>query len=272
MKGGLRGISPFLLQNLIWVPTRLILKFFGRFRIAGRQNINNLPGGVIFAVSHTSELDAIVLPAAMSFLSRHLPMFYVSRGKGLYKNSGWRQILYGGLFFKAWGAYPAIFGIKNYEASLVYHLEILSAGGSICIFPEGKINHDGQLKTAKGGVSYLSWKTGKPVVPVLISGIRQMKMRDFFLCKRKIHITFGEAVYPNKLFVFCNNQPKIDDLLDNFLGAAQIIMEKIVDLQGQDKREDLCYISARACDHYEKTKQTKRKKSITGQVYGRAGY
>lgn len=271
MKGGLRGISPFLLQNLIWVPTRLILKFFGSFKIAGRQNINNLPGGVIFAVSHTNELDAIILPAAMSFLSRHLPMFYVSRGKGLYEKSGWRQIFYGGLIFKAWGAYPAIFGIKNYEASLSYHLKILSAGGSICIFPEGKINHDGQLKTAKGGVSYLSWKTGKPVIPVLISGIRQMKVGDFFLRKRKIHITFGEALYPNELFAFCNGQPRIDSSLDNFLGAAQIVMEKIIDIQSRDKREDLCYISARGGDRREKTKQTK-KNPIAGQVYGRAGY
>jgi 1-acyl-sn-glycerol-3-phosphate acyltransferase len=133
-------ISPLILQTCLWPFTRFIFWFFGRWEIKGLENLQGLEhkNGLIFAANHSSELDCILIPASLPFLSNLMPMFYTSREREFYKTSGWRQIFYGGFFFKIWGANPLNSGKKNYELSLINHIEILKCGKSICIFPEGK--------------------------------------------------------------------------------------------------------------------------------------
>src|SRR3989338_8681345 len=129
-------LPPLFLQSLFWTPTRIILKIFTDFEVRGISNVQNLPRGVIFVSNHQSELDPILITASLPFLSHHFPMFYTSREKSFYIKSGWRQIFYGGLFFKMWGAYPVRVGLRDYGDSLVCHAEIIKDGGSVCIFPD----------------------------------------------------------------------------------------------------------------------------------------
>lgn len=151
---------------------------------------------MIFAANHSSELDAIVVPAALPFFSGLLPVFYVSRPREFYKTSGWRQMLYGGFFFKMWGAHAAVGGSKDYERSLAPHIKILQKGGNILIFPEGRKTRDGNIQTeAHGGIAYLASRIGCPVVPVRIFGDFNMTLGDFFLRKRKITVIFGAPIF-----------------------------------------------------------------------------
>ncbi len=153
--------------------------------------------GVIFAANHSSELDPILVPAALPFLSPLLPIFYVSRPRVFYKTSGWRQFLYGGLLFKLWGAHsvrPAVGG-ADYAQSLAAHIQILKIGGSVLIFPEGRKTRDGNIqREAHGGVAYLARTTGMPVVPVRIFGDFNMTLGDFFLRRRRIVVVFGTPI------------------------------------------------------------------------------
>src|ERR1051325_4538125 len=114
-------LRPLLLQKLIWVPTRGILGFFGRFEVYGLENLHKVGSNAIFACNHTSELDPILLPAAIPFWSHFSPIFYTSRGRKFYVNSGWRQHFYGGILFKMWGAFPIFSGLRDYEKSLCHH-------------------------------------------------------------------------------------------------------------------------------------------------------
>src|SRR3989338_5383933 len=179
-------VYPWLLQNLIWIPTRLLFKFFLRLKIEGTEHLAPLSPGLIFALNHTSELDPVILPASLPFLSRFGPMFYTSRERAFYKTSGWRQLFYGGLFFKIWGAYPVIPSLKDRDTSLNNHIEIIERGGSVCIFPEGGKSKDGNLRPPRSGVAYLSWKTGAPVVPVSIKGLYRLSPRDFIGRRRNV--------------------------------------------------------------------------------------
>ncbi len=163
--------------------------------------MDGLRGAVIFASNHTSELDPILLPAAMSMFSRFLPMFYVSREKNFYDSSHpLKRLFYGGLFFEFWGAYRTHVGLHDYETSLQAHLEILERGHSLSIFPEGKKSFDGIPHEGKGGAAFLSRKTNAPVVPVAISGTFKTSLLDFLLFKKHFRITFGKPIYPNELF------------------------------------------------------------------------
>lgn len=188
-------ISPRILQKAIWHATRVTLRFFCAFEVRGLENLPK-KCGVIFAANHSSELDPILVPAALPFSSPLLPIFYVSRPREFYQTSGWRQFLYGGLLFKLWGSHAAITGFKDYEKSLATHLDILRRGGSMLIFPEGRKTRDGNMQTeAHGGVAYLAAHTECPIVPVRIFGDFNMTLRDFFLRKRKIIVIFGAPLY-----------------------------------------------------------------------------
>ena len=194
-------LAPLVLQTAIWIPTRIILFVFLRFSVRGLEHVRSLKGSVVFAANHGSEWDPVLIPAALPFLSPLMPMFYTSRERSFYGKKGIQAFLYGGLFFKIWGAYPVKVGMRNYGRSLKTHIRILEEGhGSICIFPEGGKTKDGRLHTerAKGGVSFLAHRAGVPVVPVAISGIFNMKKKDFFLRRRKVVVTFASPLFPSE--------------------------------------------------------------------------
>ncbi len=218
----IRTTFPFVLQNFIWPPTRIALKFFADFEIKGSENIENMEGPVIFAGNHTSELDPILLPAALPFLSQLSPIYYVAKKREFYEKSGPLSFIYGGGFFRLWGAYPVREGLKNYELSLNMHISILHMGKSLLIFPEGGLSHDGKLGKAHGGIAFLSKESGAPIIPVAVKGVHEMSTRDFFTRKKKITLTFGKPIYPEELFSGKGEDDQID-----YKSAAQKIMNKI---------------------------------------------
>ncbi|MFA6552103.1 MAG: lysophospholipid acyltransferase family protein [Candidatus Paceibacterota bacterium] len=223
-------ISPLILQTLIWPITRPLLLFFGHLKIIGSENLNGVDRskGVIFAVNHSNELDPILIPACLPFLSAFMPMFYTSRERAFYKNSGWLQRFYGGWFFKIWGAHPVNSGKKNYEISLSNHVEILKYGKSICVFPEGKKTLDGSLQKGRGGVAYISDKVGSVIIPVCISNIFKMSIKDFFSRRRNIVVSFGKPLYRKDIFA----TNKIFSIDDYKIGTA-VVMSKIAELKNR---------------------------------------
>jgi 1-acyl-sn-glycerol-3-phosphate acyltransferase len=214
---------PLILQTFIWPITyTLFFILFLSLKVKGLENIKDLKRGVIFAVNHTGELDAILVPASLPFLSHLMPMFYTSREKGYYKRSGWRQHIYGGLFFNAWGAYKVYIGENNYEVALRNHIEILEDKGSVCVFPEGHTTRDGNLSPAKGGVAFLAHKTGTPIIPVSISGLFGLSPKRFFTGKHKVTLCLGKPLYAKDILGEGNNFTHLE-----YKAGAQKVMDEI---------------------------------------------
>ncbi len=213
-------ISPLILQKLIWIPTRLVLRLFGRFEVNGLENLKEVNGNAIFGLNHTSELDPILLPAALQFGSHFSPIFYTSREHKFYVRAGWRKHFYGGTFFKAWGAYPVFVGLRDYEKSLSFHIDIVRNGGSMCVFPEGRVTRDGNIQEAKGGIAYLAYATGTPIIPVRLDGTFWMTFTDFILRRRRISISFGKPIRVAELL---GTNPSAED----FKRCANEVVDKI---------------------------------------------
>lgn len=217
------GIIPFLLQLLFWPVCRLLFWIFAGLQVRGLENVEHLPRGVIFASNHMSELDSILVPLSLPFLSRFAPMFYISRPKPFYYFAGWRRWIYGGLFFKALGAYPAVSGKRDYERTLKDHICILRDGFSMAVFPEGARNFDGSIKKVHGGVAYLSYKVQTPIVPVKIRN-SHMTWKQFLARKRQIRFTFGKPIYPRELF---HREPIVNEERNDFKEAAWRVAEVV---------------------------------------------
>lgn len=194
------NLPPLFLQKLIWIPTRLILHIFGRLEIRGLSNLEGIKEPVIFAVNHSNDIDAFMVPATLPFWSRFSPLFYAVREKSFYDDKGLLQELFNTWFIALWGGYSAIVGVRDYGISLKQHIKILRNGGSFCFFPEGRITKDGKIQSAKGGISYLSHSAPCAIVPVGISHVYGMTMKDFFTRRRKIVVTYGKPLNPETLY------------------------------------------------------------------------
>ncbi|MBU1557519.1 1-acyl-sn-glycerol-3-phosphate acyltransferase [Patescibacteria group bacterium] len=229
-------LPPLILQTIIWIPTRIYFKLVHSYSVQGLKNLKRLKhnkNGVIFAVNHSSELDPIMIPASLPFLSHMMPMFYVSREKKFYDNSGWRQHIYGGRFFNAWGAYTVYTGLKNYDLSLKHHIKILNDGRSVCIFPEGRKTRDGNIGEGKPGTSFLSYKTNSPIVPVRINGLYKPLVQKDKLGRTKIEVIFGEPIYPKDLFgsaISENSEEGKDISIEEFKRTREVVMDSIRNL------------------------------------------
>jgi 1-acyl-sn-glycerol-3-phosphate acyltransferase len=218
-------ITPFLIQACAWLPVRFILTVFARFKVTGTEHLKELskqhPQGVIFAPNHISEMDPIIVPAALPFLSPLLPLFYASRDRSFYDKSGWRQLFYGGLLFKLGGAHPVLVGLKDYEKSMPAHIELLKLGRSVCLFPEGGIGSPEAFREAKGGIAFLAEKSGAPIIPVAIKGPYKASIIDILLFRRKVSVTFGA---PITIGPIDGSDPH------NYKIAAMGIMDRIAEL------------------------------------------
>jgi 1-acyl-sn-glycerol-3-phosphate acyltransferase len=223
--------APLVLQTLVYPFTWIAFRFFTRIRIEGLEHVRGMKNGALFAVNHSSELNPILIPATLPFLSRLMPMFYVSREKAFYlsdtkKRLILRWIFYGGNIFKLWGAYPATVGTGDYDLALRHHIKILNNGRSVCIFPEGKITRDGLIGEGKPGVAYLLWRTGVPVVPVAIRGDYRISFREFLFRKRTITVSYGVPIASSGVFETALKEGR-PPTLEELKNATNLIMARI---------------------------------------------
>jgi 1-acyl-sn-glycerol-3-phosphate acyltransferase len=148
-----------------------------RVRIEGRENIP--PGeSCIFLSNHVSNLDPpILLPSLPGMNSVFLK-------KSLMKIPLLGTAMRMGKFI------PVTRGHSREEAekSVAIAADVLRSGLNIFIFPEGTRSPDGNLLPFKKGAFFLAADTGAPMIPMIISGTRQM------MKKGSLKVFPGEAV------------------------------------------------------------------------------
>lgn len=194
-----------ILQFIVQFATLIFFKVFFNFIITGRENaLRELESarkedkGLLFAPNHISEWDAIMVRIALPFGAFFFPLYYVAMTKDhyQYEKFGWRKYLYGGTLFKMLGAYPAYLGMRDYQASLVNHIELLEYGKSVCIFPEGKISvNTFKPGEAKGGIGFLAEYTHTDIIPVTLKGFERIQWGRVFTFQRPtVSVEYKEIV------------------------------------------------------------------------------
>jgi 1-acyl-sn-glycerol-3-phosphate acyltransferase len=218
----LYAILPCVLQTIAWAPATLIFKLFCGHKVYGRENLRGLQNA-IFACNHSGELDPILLTGAV-FRAGFAPMFYVGSPDKEFSDSffGWRQYIYKGWFFRAWGMYPLVRGAHDYAVSLAAHERIIKDGYNMCIFPEGGVSLNGDIREGKGGVGYLLHATQVPIVPVYIAGTARNVTPGIFSGRKKLSVHFGKPIFAFRL----PKSPAVDD----FKTIAQETMREIKNL------------------------------------------
>ena len=183
------------------------------------EGMHHLPtsGPAIVAANHTSVLDSFLVPAL-------LPRRITYVGKAEYLDD-WKTRY----IFPALGMIPIDrSGGSAAQAALDTVASILGDGELFAIYPEGTRSRTGHLYKGRTGVARLSHRTGAPIVPVGLSGMREIQPPEASFPKlfSAATIRFGEPLWPDE-----HGDPADDPLA--FRALTDALMFRICNLSGQ---------------------------------------
>ena len=130
--------------------------------VEGRQHLTT-PGPVVFACNHTSYMDTPVLFSTIP------GQFRILAKKELWK------LPFIGWYLNRSGQIPVdIASPRAALSSLSGGVRALRSGMSVFVFPEGGRTPDGTLQKFENGAAYLAIRAQVPVVPIALSGVRDL--------------------------------------------------------------------------------------------------
>jgi len=194
-----RAVRRVALPGLVLPLARL----FAWIRVEGLENLRDLKGPVIFASNHQSHLDVPAifraLPArwryraapAMSkeFFDAH---FHPERHTF---GQRFRESLMYYLSVLVFNAFPLPQREAGARGALRYAGDLISAGYSIIIFPEGKRTDKGEIFAFQPGVGMLASRLKAPVVPVRLEHLEQVLHKDAkFATPGRARVKFGSPM------------------------------------------------------------------------------
>lgn len=184
------------------------------------QGLDNIPasGGAILCPNHTSVLDSFFVPAL-------LPRRVSYVGKAEYMDS-WKTRY----IFPALGMIPIDReGGDAGERALATAQKILEKGELFGIYPEGTRSRDGRLYRGHTGPARLALRTGAPIIPIGISGAREVMPPDakFPTLRLPVTIRFGTPIEVGRYAGRANDRMVLRQLIDE-------VMYEIRELSGQE--------------------------------------
>lgn len=196
------------IYKVMWILSYPVIKLFFRLEVKHSERVPT-GGPIIIAANHHSYIDPWVLQ--MAFPRRITYMV----GAVFYRGIGW-------WFYRMHKAIPLKQKGLNLE-SFKKGLEVLKDAGVIAIFPEGWGNGQWQPWHGSPGVAMLASKSHVPVLPVRISGAKDVLPKGAFFPRFvKLTVTYGEPVRFNGI-----EEPRREALRK----MTDLIMERIKELE-----------------------------------------
>jgi 1-acyl-sn-glycerol-3-phosphate acyltransferase len=135
--------------------------------VTGAENVP-ASGGAILAANHLSAADSVFLPLMVG-----RPVTFSAKAE---------YFTASGPVGRLWAAYLRATnqlrmdreGPRAAQDTLEAALALLQSGGLFAIYPEGTRSPDGRLYRGRPGVGWLALRSGLPVIPVALSGTRQV--------------------------------------------------------------------------------------------------
>lgn len=192
-------------RSTIW--TRLkqaLLRLYGlcvRIRVIGRVHLP-MKRGVIVAANHLTGADSMAIQLAL-----RTRLFFVTSSRWLAGRVGrfWMS--------KVCDSIPVETGAGSVDvAGLRRCLRTLEQGGSVGIYPEGRLNRAGRVDEIHDGCAWLAARSGRPVLPVYVRNLKpgpepgshrwlNSAWEGFFsvignLLNSEIEVEIGEPIVP----------------------------------------------------------------------------
>ena len=180
-----------------------IARLFAWIHVDGRENLEAIRGPVIFAANHQSHMDTPVILAALParlryrvapamakefFKAHFFPAEHSRRAR--FTNS--LNYYLAALFFNAFPLPQREAGARQ---TLQYIGEVLDAGFSVLIFPEGRRTQAGEIDRFRPGIGMIGARLDVPVVPVRIEGLDKVLHPTWKMAKPgRVRVAFGKPL------------------------------------------------------------------------------
>lgn len=205
-----KGLGAVGYAVLRWVLKGLLMLCF-RLRVTGTEHLP-ARGPVIFAANHPSQMDPLVLGAA---IPRRFTFLAAAEMLAM-------PLL--GPLVRPFHPVPVHRGRFDLRA-IKDCLEHLRGGDALLIFPEGKISRDGRLNPPHEGLAFLAHRAGVPVVPIGLRGTYQVWPLGTRLPRRgAITVRIGPAIVPDG-----------ESGLNTQAALTARVMEAIAELAGEPR-------------------------------------
>ena len=164
---------------LIAVP---LMRLCFRFEVTGKENIPH-SGNYIVIANHLNWLDEFTLLLLFPVEPRvHYladPTLLVTR-----RFQWW--------LIRQTGGYVPVVRERHGDTTLFHHIDhCLEVGGAVGIFPEGNYGpKEGEMMPFKKGFAHFAIKSGVPVIPVALSGTKDLWFR------KRIRVVIGRPILP----------------------------------------------------------------------------
>jgi 1-acyl-sn-glycerol-3-phosphate acyltransferase len=176
---GRRANVPYRAVRLVALP---LLNLFFSFQVEGRENIPHASNYIVIA-NHLNWLDEFALLMLFPVEPR---LHFLADPTGLVKRRfQWWLI-------RTTGGYVPVIRERHGDTTLYHHVDrALEVGGAVAIFPEGNYGpEEGELMPFKKGFAHFAIKAGVPVVPVALSGTKDLWFR------KPIRVIIGTPIAP----------------------------------------------------------------------------
>jgi 1-acyl-sn-glycerol-3-phosphate acyltransferase len=188
----------------------------GLFHVIGVQNIPR-SGPLIICANHSATLDPPMVPA---FVPRNDTW---SMAKSEYFKRAPSRFI-----FTAYHSFPVVRHTAD-RAAVRRAFDLLKAGQSVIIYPEGTRVESGVLAEPEPGAGFIAQKAGCAVLPVGLTGTRECLPKGARWPRRtKVTITFG------KPFVILTK--RADGTRVSHVDASEAIMVAIAELLPPEQR------------------------------------
>ena len=215
---------------MIYAAMRLLMRSLvhvvlaGLFTLVGREKVPR-SGPLLVCSNHVSTLDPPLLPA---FLPRGDSW---SMAKAEYFENPVVKLI-----FRLYHAFPVIRHSAD-RAALRRAISIVRGGHALILYPEGTRIVSGGLHRPEPGAGFLATLTGAPIVPVAVSGSREVLGKGFRFPRRApVRLEFGE---PFRIPARLANGGRVEHE-----DAAAAIMLAIAELLPEDLRGEFSDLDA----------------------------
>jgi 1-acyl-sn-glycerol-3-phosphate acyltransferase len=215
---------------VIYAALRLLMRVLvyvvlaGLFTQVGKERVPRT-GPLLVCSNHVSTLDPPLVPA---FLPRNDSW---SMAKAEYFERG-RLVA---LIFRLYHAFPVVRHSAD-RAALKRAAGILRDGHTLVLYPEGTRIVSGGLHRPEPGAGFLATLSGAPIVPVAITGSREILGKGFrFPHRAPLRLEFGE---PFRI------APRVDGKRVAHQDAADAIMLAIAELLPESLRGEFADLDA----------------------------
>lgn len=138
---------------------RGLLRVRWRLEVSGLEHLP--PPPYLITPNHGSELDAVVLSAALPFRPTYLAARELERFPWLFRLIRW----FNPVFVRR-----GLADVGSVKACIAR----LQGGDVLVIFPEGRVVPDGELGPFHPGAAFVALRAGVPLVPVALTGVARM--------------------------------------------------------------------------------------------------